>query len=92
MDHLLSVENSHVDGLHDISVRLGTGDAFHEVLKRVELAARRFLCGNQRCRKAQRAERQQRGVNELTNGTHRVSRSALAGGQVGKARSPRKPR
>src|SRR5438445_105642 len=31
MDPLLSVEDSHVDVLHEISVRLGTADGFHEI-------------------------------------------------------------
>jgi len=31
----LSVEDSHVDVLHEISVRLGTADGFHDVLNRV---------------------------------------------------------
>src|ERR1700756_5989208 len=35
MDHLISVEDSHIDVLHEIGVRLGTGDGFHEVLSRV---------------------------------------------------------
>lgn len=35
MDPLLSVEDSHVDLLHEISVRLATADGFHEVLTRV---------------------------------------------------------
>jgi len=35
MSQLLSLEDSHVDVLHDISVSLGTGDEFHEVLNRV---------------------------------------------------------
>src|SRR6266436_8079346 len=35
MDTLLSVEDSHVDLLHEIGVRLGTADGFHEVLSRV---------------------------------------------------------
>jgi signal transduction protein with GAF and PtsI domain len=35
MDTLLSVEDSHVDLLHEIGVRLATADGFHEVLARV---------------------------------------------------------
>jgi uroporphyrinogen-III synthase len=35
MDHLISVEDSHVDLLHEIGVRLATADGFHEVLSRV---------------------------------------------------------
>lgn len=35
MDHLISVEDSHVDLLHEIGVRLGTADGFHDVLTRV---------------------------------------------------------
>ncbi len=35
MDHLISVEDSHVDLLHEIGVRLATADGFHEVLTRV---------------------------------------------------------
>jgi signal transduction protein with GAF and PtsI domain len=35
MDPMLSVEESHVDLLHEIGVRLGTADGFHEVLTRV---------------------------------------------------------
>jgi signal transduction protein with GAF and PtsI domain len=35
MDSLLSVEDSHVDVLHEIGTRLGTADGFHEVLTRV---------------------------------------------------------
>jgi len=35
MDPLLSVEDSHVDLLHEIGVRLATADGFHEVLTRV---------------------------------------------------------
>lgn len=35
MDPLLSVEDSHVDLLHEISERLNGDDGFHEVLKRV---------------------------------------------------------
>jgi signal transduction protein with GAF and PtsI domain len=45
MTHLMSVEDSHLDVLHDISVRLGTGDAFHEVLSRVvEFASALVKC------------------------------------------------
>jgi signal transduction protein with GAF and PtsI domain len=35
METLLSVEESHVDVLHEISVRLNAADGFHEVLTRV---------------------------------------------------------
>src|SRR5216684_372405 len=35
MDPFTSVENSHVDVLHEIGVRLGTADGFREVLTRV---------------------------------------------------------
>ena len=35
MGTFISVEDSHVDVLHEISVRLGTSDGFHEVLNRV---------------------------------------------------------
>jgi uroporphyrinogen-III synthase len=35
MDTLLSVEDSHVDLLHEIGVQLATADSFHEVLTRV---------------------------------------------------------
>src|SRR5690348_5827517 len=35
MDHLISVEDSHVDLLHEIGVRLGTADGFYAVLTRV---------------------------------------------------------
>ena len=35
MDSLLAVEDSHVDLLHEIGVRLGTAAGFHEVLSRV---------------------------------------------------------
>jgi uroporphyrinogen-III synthase len=35
MDPLISVEDSHVDLLHDIGVRLATADGLHEVLGRV---------------------------------------------------------
>src|ERR1700676_3812210 len=35
MDSLLAVEDSHVDLLHEIGVRLGTAAGFHEVLTRV---------------------------------------------------------
>jgi uroporphyrinogen-III synthase len=45
MSHLISLEDSHVDVLHDISVRLGTGDEFHEVLNRVvEFASALVKC------------------------------------------------
>lgn len=35
MDTLIAVEDSHVDVLHEISVRLNAADGFHEVLSRV---------------------------------------------------------
>ena len=35
MDSFISVEDSHVDVLHEISVRLSTADGFHDVLNRV---------------------------------------------------------
>src|SRR5205807_1169222 len=35
MDPLISVEDSHVDLLHEMGVRLGAADGFHEVLSRV---------------------------------------------------------
>jgi signal transduction protein with GAF and PtsI domain len=35
MDALISVEDSHVDLLHEIGVRLASADGFHEVLSRV---------------------------------------------------------
>ena len=35
MDTFISVEDSHVDVLHEISVRLSTADGFHDVLNRV---------------------------------------------------------
>lgn len=35
MDPFISVEDSHIDVLHEIGVRLGTGDGFHEVLSHV---------------------------------------------------------
>ena len=35
MDPLIAVEDSHVDVLHEITVRLGTADGFHDVLTRV---------------------------------------------------------
>jgi signal transduction protein with GAF and PtsI domain len=35
MEPIISVEESHVDLLHEIGVRLGTADGFHEVLTRV---------------------------------------------------------
>jgi signal transduction protein with GAF and PtsI domain len=45
MTHLIAVEDSHVDVLHDISVRLGSGDELHEVLNRVvEFAAALVKC------------------------------------------------
>src|SRR6202043_1862854 len=45
MDSFISVEDSHVDVLHEISVRLGTADGFHEVLNRVvEFASALVKC------------------------------------------------
>ena len=45
MDHLIAVEDSHVDVLHEISVRLGTADGLHEVLTRVvEFASALVKC------------------------------------------------
>ena len=35
MDPFTSVENSHVDVLHEIGVRLATADGFREVLTRI---------------------------------------------------------
>ena len=35
MEPFISVEDSHVDLLHEISTRMGTADGFHEVLTRV---------------------------------------------------------
>src|ERR1700692_3165127 len=45
MDSFISVEDSHVDVLHEISIRLGTADGFHEVLNRVvEFASALVKC------------------------------------------------
>jgi uroporphyrinogen-III synthase len=45
MDNLALAEDSHVDLLHEIGVRLGTADGFHEVLKRVvEFASALVKC------------------------------------------------
>ena len=45
MDSFISVEDSHVDVLHEISVRLGTADGFHDVLNRVvEFASALVKC------------------------------------------------
>ncbi len=45
MDSFISVEDSHVDVLHEIGVRLGTADGFHEVLARVlEFASALVRC------------------------------------------------
>jgi uroporphyrinogen-III synthase len=45
MDTLISVEDSHVDLLHEIGVRLATADGFHEVLSRVvEFASALVKC------------------------------------------------
>jgi len=45
MDRLIAVEDSHVDLLHEIGVRLSTADEFHEVLNRVvEFASALVKC------------------------------------------------
>src|SRR5215469_9005178 len=45
MDPVLSAEDSHVDALHEIGVRLAEADAFHEVLNRVvEFASTLVKC------------------------------------------------
>jgi len=45
MDPFIAVEDSHVDVLHEIGVRLGTADGFHEVLSRVvEFASALVKC------------------------------------------------
>jgi|SRR5579862_1051248 len=45
MEPLLSVEDSHVDVLHEISLRLNAADGFHEVLSRVvEFASALVKC------------------------------------------------
>jgi signal transduction protein with GAF and PtsI domain len=45
MDPLIAVEDSHVDLLHEIGVRLGTADGFHDVLSRVvEFASSLVKC------------------------------------------------
>jgi signal transduction protein with GAF and PtsI domain len=45
MDHLIAVEDSHVDVLHEIGARLGTADGLHEVLTRVvEFASALVKC------------------------------------------------
>jgi uroporphyrinogen-III synthase len=45
MDPFIAVEDSHVDVLHEIGVRLGTADGFHEVLRRVvEFASALVKC------------------------------------------------
>lgn len=45
MDRLISVEDSHFDVLHEIGVRLGSPDAFHEVLSHVvEFASALVKC------------------------------------------------
>jgi hypothetical protein len=44
MDTLISVEDSHVDVLHEITERLSTADGFHDVLNRVvDFGEVRFL-------------------------------------------------
>src|SRR3984893_14992510 len=45
MDTFISVEDSHVDVLHEISERLGSADGFHDVLSRVvEFASALVKC------------------------------------------------
>jgi uroporphyrinogen-III synthase len=45
MDPFISIEDSHVDVLHEIGTRLGTADGFHEVLTRVvEFASALVKC------------------------------------------------
>lgn len=45
MDPIISVEDAHVDALHEISVRLSAADGFHEVLSRVvEFASALVKC------------------------------------------------
>src|ERR671938_507076 len=45
MDPFISVEDSQVDALHEISVRLSAADGFHEVLSRVvEFASALVKC------------------------------------------------
>ncbi len=45
MDYINSVEDSHVDVLHEMGVRLGMADGFHEVLSRVvEFASALVKC------------------------------------------------
>jgi signal transduction protein with GAF and PtsI domain len=45
MDTLISVEDSHLDVLHEISVRLNAADGFHDVLNRViEFASALVRC------------------------------------------------
>jgi signal transduction protein with GAF and PtsI domain len=45
MDRIISVEDSHFDVLHEIGVRLGSPDAFHEVLTHVvEFASALVRC------------------------------------------------
>jgi signal transduction protein with GAF and PtsI domain len=45
MDPFIAVEDSHVDLLHEIGVRLGTADGFHDVLSRVvEFASSLVKC------------------------------------------------
>jgi len=45
MDHLIAVEDLHVDVLHEIGVRLGAADGFHEVLGHVvEFASALVKC------------------------------------------------
>src|SRR3984885_6157052 len=45
MDSFMTLEDSHVDVLHEISVRLGTADGFHDVLNRVvEFASALVKC------------------------------------------------
>lgn len=45
MDSYISVEESHIDVLHEIGVRLGSADGFHDVLNRVvEFASALVKC------------------------------------------------
>ncbi len=45
MDHLIAVEDSHIDVLHEIGARMGTGEGFHDVLTRVvEFASALVKC------------------------------------------------
>jgi signal transduction protein with GAF and PtsI domain len=45
MDPFISVEDSHIDVMHEIGARLGTGDGFHEVMTHVvEFASALVKC------------------------------------------------